>query len=208
MDALLRQALERAEEVARALADPATARDSGKLQSLGREHSRLVPIQRIAERLVRLRDELGQAREVAADTTDPEMAELAAVDVERLPAEIEAAERELGELLIPRDPLEDRDAIIELRAGTGGDEAALFAADLFRITRFAGATVSRLKSGMHEGTLRHQGVIAAIRGGPRSPAPGIRRPPRAAGSGDRRPGVAFTPPRRRSRFFLKPKRST
>ena len=78
MDALLRQALERAEEVARALADPATARDPGKLQSLGREHSRLVPIQRTAERLARLRDELGQAREVAADTIDPEMADYTA----------------------------------------------------------------------------------------------------------------------------------
>ena len=54
MDALLRQALERAEEVARLLADPATARDPGKLQSLGREHARLAPIQRKAERLERL----------------------------------------------------------------------------------------------------------------------------------------------------------
>ena len=67
MDALLRQALERAEEVARALADPATARDPGKLQSLGREHSRLAPIQRTAERLARLKDELAQARELAAE---------------------------------------------------------------------------------------------------------------------------------------------
>jgi len=164
MDALLRQALERAEEVARALADPATARDPGKLQSLGREHSRLAPIQRTAERLARLRDELAQAEEVAAD---PEMAALAASDLARLPGEIVAAEKELGDLLLPRDPLEDRDAIIELRAGTGGDEAALFAADLFRMyTRFAER--HRLKVEileLHEGTLGGlKEVIAAVRG--------------------------------------------
>ena len=100
MDALLRQALERAEEVARALADPATARDPGKLQSLGREHSRLAPIQRTAERLARLKDELAQARELAADT-DPDMAALAASDVERLPGEIETVELELGESRSP-----------------------------------------------------------------------------------------------------------
>ena len=166
MDALLRQALDRAEEVARALADPATARDPGKLQSLGREHSRLAPIQRTAERLARLKDELAQARELAADT-DPDMAALATADVERLPAEIEAVEGELGELLIPRDPLEDRDAIVEIRAGTGGDEAALFAADLFRMyTRFAER--NRLKVEileLHEGTLQGlKEVIAAVRG--------------------------------------------
>jgi peptide chain release factor 1 len=166
MDALLRQALERAEEVARALADPVTARDPGKLQSLGREHSRLAPIQRTAERLARLRDALAQARELAADT-DPDLAALAASDVERLPAEIETVEHELGELLIPRDPLEDRDAIVEIRAGTGGDEAALFAADLFRMyTRFAER--NRLKVEileMHEGTLSGlKEVIAAVRG--------------------------------------------
>ena len=166
MDALLRQALERAEEVARALADPATARDPGKLQSLGREHSRLAPIQRTAERLARLKDELAQARELAADA-DPDLAALAASDVERLPGQIEAVELELGDLLIPRDPLEDRDAIMEIRAGTGGDEAALFAADLFRMyTRFAER--NRLKVEileLHEGTLQGlKEVIAAVRG--------------------------------------------
>jgi peptide chain release factor 1 len=167
MDALLRQALERAEEVARALADPATARDPGKLQSLGREHSRLVPIQRAADRLARLKDELAQARELAADLSDPDLAGLAGADLQRLPGEIAVVEQELGELLIPRDPLEDRDAIMEIRAGTGGDEAALFAADLFRMyTRFAER--NRLKVEileLHEGTLSGlKEVIAAVRG--------------------------------------------
>ncbi|HYC33501.1 MAG TPA: peptide chain release factor 1, partial [Gemmatimonadales bacterium] len=58
---------------------------------------------------------------------------LAQADVARLPAEIEALSEELHELLLPRDPHDDRDAIVEIRAGTGGDEAALFAADLYRM---------------------------------------------------------------------------
>ena len=167
MEALLRQALERAEEVARQLADPATARDSGRLQSLGREHARLAPIQRIAERLDRLQEELRQARELIADPADPELSALAQADFDRLPGEIQELEAELQELLLPRDPLEDRDAIIELRAGTGGDEAALFVAELFRMyTRYVerhGLKVEILE--LHEGTLGGiKEVIAAVRG--------------------------------------------
>ena len=137
MEARLRQALARAEEVSAALSDPAVARDSDRLTALGREHSRLIPIVRAAERLSRFRNDLAQARELAGEA-DPEMAALVKADLDRIPSEIAALEQELEDLLVPRDPLEDRDAIVEIRAGTGGDEAALFAADLLRMyTRFA-----------------------------------------------------------------------
>jgi peptide chain release factor 1 len=132
MDARLRQALERAAEVERQLADPAVARDSAQLQSLGREHARLAPIARLGERLARLESELEQARELA-DEADPELVALAHADMARAPVEIAAVSAELQALLIPRDPHDDRDAIMEIRAGTGGDEAALFAADLYRM---------------------------------------------------------------------------
>jgi peptide chain release factor 1 len=132
MDARLRQALDRAAEVERQLADPAVARDSAQLQTLGREHARLAPIARLAERLARLESELEQARELA-DEADPELVALAHADMARVPDEIAAVSAELQALLIPRDPHDDRDAIIEIRAGTGGDEAALFAADLYRM---------------------------------------------------------------------------
>jgi peptide chain release factor 1 len=132
MDARLRQALERAAEVERQLADPALARDSAQLQSLGREHARLAPIARLGERLARLESELEQARELA-DEADPELVALAHADMARAPVEIAAVSAELQALLIPRDPHDDRDAIMEIRAGTGGDEAALFAADLYRM---------------------------------------------------------------------------
>jgi peptide chain release factor 1 len=132
MEARLRQALDRAAEVERLLADPAVARDSAQLQSLGREHARLAPIARLADRLGRLQSELDQARELA-DEADPELAALARADLARVPDEITAVSSELHELLVPRDPHDDRDAIMEIRAGTGGDEAALFAADLYRM---------------------------------------------------------------------------
>ena len=67
MEARLRQALARAEEVSRELADPATARDAKRLGALGREHARLAPITRTADRLRRLQDELAQAREMAQE---------------------------------------------------------------------------------------------------------------------------------------------
>jgi peptide chain release factor 1 len=137
MEARLRQALARAEEVARLLADPETARNPAKLKLLGREHARLDAIRQAHDRLARLAAELGQAQELVADT-DPEISQLARQDGERLRPEIARLETQLSELLTPPDPLDDRDAIVEIRAGTGGDEAALFAADLFRMyTRFS-----------------------------------------------------------------------
>src|SRR5919109_531912 len=132
MDDRLRQALARAEEVARQLADPATARNPAKLKALGREHAQLEAIRLAHLRIERLQAELAQAREVLADK-DPELSQLARADVERLKPDIDRLEAELDDLLTPSDPFDDRDAIVEIRAGTGGDEAALFAADLFRM---------------------------------------------------------------------------
>lgn len=136
MDARLRQALARAEEVAHELADPETARNPAKLRALGREHVRLAHIRQTHEQLERLRHELAQARELARDP-DPGLAELARADVDRLSPLVDQLTGQLDDLLTPSDPLDERDAIVEIRAGTGGDEAALFAADLYRMyTRF------------------------------------------------------------------------
>src|SRR5688572_29314941 len=126
----------RAAEVERELSDPATARDSRRLAELGREHSRLAPVMEIASRLARYENELAQARELVA-VDDPELAAVARAEEERLRDAIDAIEVQMTPLLIPRDPLDDRDCIVEIRAGTGGDEAALFAANLHRMyTRF------------------------------------------------------------------------
>jgi peptide chain release factor 1 len=137
VDARLRQALARAEEVARELADPATAGDSARLTALLREHARLQPTVRAAAALQRTTDELAGARELASDG-DAELAAMAAADIRRLEADEARLKEEIAELLVPRDPHDDRDAILEIRAGTGGDEAGLFAAELVRMyTRFA-----------------------------------------------------------------------
>jgi peptide chain release factor 1 len=166
VEARLRQALQRAAEVERLLADPAVARDPAQLQALGREHARLAPIGRLAERLARLERELTEARELAQEA-DPELVALARADLARLPEEISALADELHMLLVPRDPHDDRDAIVEIRAGTGGDEAALFAADLYRMyQRFSerhGLAWEPIS--LSEGTLRGlKEAIVAVRG--------------------------------------------
>ncbi len=109
-------------------------RDPARLAELGREHRRLVPVREIAARLRKFDDELAQARELVG-VDDPEMDAEARAEVERLTNGIAEMERGLMPLLIPHDPLDEKNAIVEIRAGTGGDEAALFAADLYRMYR-------------------------------------------------------------------------
>jgi peptide chain release factor 1 len=90
----------------------------------------------LAAKLQKSEDELVEARELVS-VDDPEMAAEARAEVSRLEETIATLERTLTPLLLPHDPLDDRSAIVEIRAGTGGDEAALFAADLYRMyTRF------------------------------------------------------------------------
>jgi peptide chain release factor 1 len=132
VEARLEAALARAADLERELADPATAKDPVKLKTLGREHARLDRIRQLAVRLDKLTRDLSQARDLARDP-DAQLAELARADIERLTPEVDAARARLHDWLTPRDPLEDRDTIVEIRAGTGGDEAALFAADLLRM---------------------------------------------------------------------------
>ncbi len=157
-DARLAAALARADEVERALADSATARNPKRLGALGREHARLAKIRHIAQRLAKLTDDLAQARELARDA-DPALAELARADRERLEPEAAALERELDELLVPPDPIDDRDVIMEIRAGTGGDEAALFAAELVRMyTRFGERRGWRV-----EVLERHEGNVGGLK---------------------------------------------
>jgi peptide chain release factor 1 len=132
----LADALARAAEVEHLLADPATTRDASRLAELGREHRRLEQIVALARQLERCENELADARELVS-VDDPELADEARHEVARLEGDLPRLEQALKPLLSPRDPLDERPAIVEIRAGTGGDEAALFAADLLRMyTRF------------------------------------------------------------------------
>ncbi|CAN5791025.1 peptide chain release factor 1 [soil metagenome] len=120
------------------LADPAVLADRDMLRSVSQEHSELTPVVEVAERLDRVRTQLGGARGMVAAGEDAELVELAEGEVEELEAEEERLAAELRTLLLPKDPLADRAAVVEIRAGTGGDEAGLFAGDLYRMySRYA-----------------------------------------------------------------------
>ena len=122
----------RYEEISRQMATPEAASNHVQLADLGRELSRLEPIVIALRGYREVRDELAGARAMA-DDPDDEMRALARDEIERLSAREAGLEAELRSQLVPRDPNDDRDVIVEVRAGTGGDEAALFAADLYRM---------------------------------------------------------------------------
>jgi peptide chain release factor 1 len=113
-----------------------------------------VPVVEMASRLQKSEDELAQVRELVS-VDDPEMAAEARAELTRLETTIAELETKITPLLLPRDPLDDRNCIVEIRAGTGGDEAALFAADLHRMyTRYCERHGWRLEiMSMSEGTL-------------------------------------------------------
>jgi peptide chain release factor 1 len=139
MDDRIQEVERRYEELSSLLADPATIADPKRLRDVSREHSQMTEVVAAAARLRRAREELAGARGMLEESgIDPELEALAHQEIERLEALVAREEQGLKRLLIPRDPLDDRDAVVEVRAGTGGDEAALFAGDLFRMySRFA-----------------------------------------------------------------------
>ncbi len=120
------------------LSDPSVASDRNRLADLSREHGELVETLSVARRLVAAESRLAQAREMLATERDAELRELAELDAEEAEAEVASLGEELEFRLIPRDPLDDRNLVLEIRAGTGGDEAGIFAADLLRMySRYA-----------------------------------------------------------------------
>jgi len=131
-------AIERREELAQSLASPEVIADLERLRALAQEHSGLEQIAEVGSEFLKLSDELQQARELGATAEDEDLRELAIAEAGELEARIAELEPEVRDLLTPKDPLDDRAAVIEVRAGTGGDEAGLFAADLYRMyKRFA-----------------------------------------------------------------------
>ena len=107
------------------------------MSALGRELRHLQPLVQMGVKLERYEHELAETRELI-DSDDADMAQEAKAEEERLEQSIEALLEEIKPALIPHDPLDDRPAIVEIRGGAGGDEAAIFAADLYRMyTRFA-----------------------------------------------------------------------
>jgi peptide chain release factor 1 len=121
---------ERHEEVGHLLADPAVLADNARFRTLSREFSQLEPVVAALAEHRRVAAELDAARAMRAD---PEMRELADAEIPLAESRLAELDAELGLLLIPRDPRDEGNVFLEVRAGTGGDEAAIFAGDLFRM---------------------------------------------------------------------------
>ena len=121
---------ERHEEVGRLLADPETMADPGRFKALSREYAKLEPVTSSLHSYDQARRELEAA---LAMRNDPEMAELAEDEISAQTARLEALDHQLHLQLLPEDPRDQANLYLEIRAGTGGDEAAIFAGDLFRM---------------------------------------------------------------------------
>ena len=139
MKPFLRQQLERypvrLQELDFFLQQPDVVQDMERYRALTREHAEVSEVAGLYQRFQRRENDLAQAREMLED---PEMADLADAEVSGIEAELPALEDELQRLLLPKDPDDVRNTFLEIRAGTGGDESALFAGDLLRMyTRYA-----------------------------------------------------------------------
>lgn len=131
----LRDIEERYEQVQRDLQDPSVTTDIKKLESLGRQNAELEPYVVAIRKFRNLKEGIAH---VEALLHDPEMKEMAQAEIADLREKLAATEEELRVMLLPRDPNDEKDVLVEIQQGTGGEEAALFAADLFRMyTRYA-----------------------------------------------------------------------
>ena len=134
----LKSVEERYEEVSRELSDPEVISDPERLQKVARIHSELGEIVEAYHAYLKTRQDLENTREMLEGEQDPELAEMAKEELASLEQELVNHEEGLRLLLIPKDPNDERNVILEIRAGTGGDEATLFAQDIFRMyTRYA-----------------------------------------------------------------------
>ncbi|MBI3193725.1 MAG: peptide chain release factor 1 [Ignavibacteriae bacterium] len=134
----LEQVAARYAEVTQLLSEPSIINNQDRYRELSKEHSELTPIVQSYERFKKMRGDVAGLREIVDSSDDVEMRDLAQSEMKEAEAKLLAMEEELKALLIPKDPNDDKDCIMEIRGGTGGEEAALFAADLYRMyTRFA-----------------------------------------------------------------------
>lgn len=125
----------RFQELESLLSDPTVIANQPEFRKLSREHADLAPLIEAFRRYKKVLEELEENKELLAD---PEMKEMAEEEISRLSEEKERLDAEIKILLLPKDPNDSRDVILEIRAGTGGDESALFCGDLFRMySRFA-----------------------------------------------------------------------
>lgn len=124
---------EKYRELESLISDPAVLADMSKWQKLSREHAQLAPVVEKYREYKKVREGLLEAKAIFDDNPDADMRRLAEDEIAELRPRLEALERELPILLLPKDPNDVKNVIVEIRGGVGGEEAALFAGDLFRM---------------------------------------------------------------------------
>src|SRR5579863_335739 len=128
----------RYEEMTQQLSTPEAVSDSARFQKLAKQHSELAEIVHKHREFKQIEKDLAGAHQMFLEAEDAAMKQMAHDEEKELTARMEIVERDLKLLLLPKDPNDDKNVIVEIRAGTGGDEAALFAGDLFRMySRYA-----------------------------------------------------------------------
>lgn len=134
----LRKIKEKFDRINDHLSDPDIIKNTDKLISLSKERSELTPIITVYDEYSKTISDIEGNKEIIEAGLDKDLAELAEAELDDLKIKKEKLEDEIKILLLPKDPNDDKDVIVEIRAGTGGDEAALFAGDLFRMySRYA-----------------------------------------------------------------------
>lgn len=123
----------RFDEIERQMADPQVLASHTKLTDLAQEHAELADLVEAYRQFQRVEEEMGGVRELLEITEDDDMAALAEDEVDQLRERLVALEQRMRQLLVPRDPRDEKNVFIEIRAGAGGDEAGIFAADLLRM---------------------------------------------------------------------------
>ncbi len=129
----LEQIEARYEELTKALASPETMNDSAKYQKTAKAHSEIAPIVEKYREYKDLKRGIAESKAMLADETDRDMRAYAEEELAKLEPRVSIVEEELKVLLLPKDPNDEKNVILEIRAGTGGDEATLFAAEVFRM---------------------------------------------------------------------------
>lgn len=135
IEAKLQQVKERFDEVTTAMSDPAVFDDPDRYTELTKEHSELKDLVEDYERWKNIRNQIEGNQELIDEGDEPEITEMAEMENEELKPELEQLEEQIKYKLIPKDPDDSKNVIVEIRAGTGGDEAAIFAGDLFDMYR-------------------------------------------------------------------------
>jgi len=134
----LKQVEARYDEMSEQLSSPEVLADSARIQKLAKNHSELSEIVAKYRKWKKIEQGLREAKQMANDADDLEMRQMAHEEEKQLTTQLTEVEEELKVLLLPRDPLDEKNVILEIRAGTGGDEAGLFAGELFRMySRYA-----------------------------------------------------------------------